>query len=178
MHAPGPSLRLFYALWPDADTRTGLTQLPSNVTGRRMPAQHYHLTLAFLGRQPASAVPMLAAIMDALPAGGMTLRFDRIGVFRRHRILWAGMEHCPAALTALHAALLVQLADHAIMVPGTAAFKPHVTLMRDVDSPPLAPHWPSPPLVWQARELALIASRATPSGASYEVLASRHLQLP
>ena len=49
-------MRLFFALWPDGDTRKAINGLARPAVrragGRPVPARHFHMTLAFLGEVP------------------------------------------------------------------------------------------------------------------------------
>ncbi|MGV3652978.1 MAG: 2'-5' RNA ligase family protein, partial [Noviherbaspirillum sp.] len=79
--APSPeqsSLRLFFALWPDQETRTALAALQSHVPGRRIRPGNLHVTLVFLGLQPAALLPTLRAILASLPPPDFLLEVDRI----------------------------------------------------------------------------------------------------
>lgn len=173
--AAGAGVRLFYALWPDQSVRDAIARLPLPTNGRPTPALQYHVTLAFLGRQPVASIPQLDAILDRLPKHSMTLQLDRFAIFRRQRILWAGMADPPPSLIALQAALREALQQQSITLPPGAPFKPHVTLMRDIDKAQSVPAWAIPPLIWQVQEVALVASHARPTGVGYDVLASRRL---
>jgi 2'-5' RNA ligase len=165
-----PSLRLFYALWPDEPVRDALTGLQSNLQGRLTRRANLHLTLAFLGSQPASLVPTLIDVLHQLPAPDMLLTLDRFGYFSRPRVAWAGLREVPAALTSLHAALNAALAQHDIVFERQAAFKPHVTLARNAAPPPDTSF---EPIAWHPRQVALVESVSEDGGVSYRVLASR-----
>ena len=42
-------MRLFFALWPPAETAAALARWAKGLEGRAIPAEKIHLTLAFLG---------------------------------------------------------------------------------------------------------------------------------
>jgi 2'-5' RNA ligase len=163
------SLRLFYALWPDEPVRDALTGLQANLQGRLTRRANLHLTLAFLGSQPASLLPTLTDILHQLPAPDLLLTLDRFGYFSRPRVAWAGLREVPAALTELHAALDVSLTRHNVDFERQAAFRPHITLSRNA-APPSDTSFE--PIAWQAREVALVESVSEGGGVSYRVLAS------
>lgn len=161
------SLRLFYALWPCASTRMALTQLQPPLAGRQTHHEDLHLTLAFLGAQPASRLPALHDILTALPTPSMALQLDRIGYFPNSRIAWAGMQSTPAALSSLRENLLAQLAGHGINGAARGAFTPHVTLARNAPPPePVAIN----PIHWQAQQLVLVESLTQDNGVRYRIL--------
>jgi 2'-5' RNA ligase len=164
------SPRLFYALWPDDETRAALLRLQARVNGRKTRYGDLHVTLAFLGRQPAAVLPVLQTILARIPRPDMTLAIDRIGYFARQRIAWAGMHEVPDALIALRQELTRMLEQHAVAFDHRPAFKPHVTLARDASMPADTPF---EPIRWQADHVALVQSITRADGASYRVLASR-----
>lgn len=171
-HRSAASLRLFYALWPDAPVRAALMRLQSAFHGRLTQYDNLHLTLAFLGRQPASLLPALSALLEDLPAGGIPLDIDRAGYFKNQGIAWAGMHAPPDALLDLQRALTDRLKRHGIAFDTRSSFKPHVTLARAASPPDDAPF---EPIRWLARQVALVQSTNGPSGVVYQVLASRFL---
>ena len=161
------SLRLFYALWPCTSTRMALTQLQPPLAGRRTLPEDLHLTLAFLGAQPASGAPALHAIIKALPTPSIALKLDRIGYFPNSRIAWAGMPSTPGALLSLREELLTQLARQGVDLASRGAFTPHVTLARNAPPPePVA----FEAIHWQAQQLVLVESVTQASGVRYRVL--------
>lgn len=165
----GQSKRLFYALWPDDATRTALMALQAHVQGRKTAYQNLHLTLAFLGQQPASLLPALTTILARLPSMPLQLTLDRVGYFTQKRIAWAGMHAVPEGLLALQRALVQELQQHCIAWDGRVGFRPHVTLARDAAS--LA-DFAFDPIAWRADHVALVESVTNPEGAVYRVLAS------
>jgi 2'-5' RNA ligase len=166
------SHRLFYALWPDDATRAALAGLQLATSGKQTRYQNLHITLAFLGKQPASLLPTFTHILAHLPAAPMTLILDRVGYFVRNRIAWAGMHHVPEELTALQKALVRDLTQQQIAFDDRAQFKPHVTLARDSDAPP---DLPFEPIVWKVVQIALVKSTTHADGVQYDVLASNWL---
>lgn len=165
-----PSLRLFFALWPDQETRTALAALQSRVPGRRIRPGNLHVTLAFLGMQPAALLPTLRAILASLPPPDFLLEVDRIGYFARRRIAWAGTHRAPDALSALHRDLVRALLQEGIAFDQRSSFVPHITLARDAAAPPDLPFGP---IRWRVGQVALVQSSTTAEGAAYRVLAAR-----
>lgn len=161
------SLRLFYALWPDDATRAALTQLQSATHGNQTRPENLHLTLAFLGQQPAALLPVLQTILTGLSKPEITLTIDRLGYFSRHRIAWAGIRKAPDALFALQQQLMQELARHNISSANQTNFKPHITLARDATPPSDIPFTP---INWQAQRIVLVQSTTLPEGVRYRVL--------
>lgn len=161
--------KLFFALWPDEDTRAALARLQPLAPGRAIAPAKLHLTLAFLGQQPAEALAPLLAILEALPVPDLPLRIDCLGYFQRPRIAWAGMSAPPPALLAMQAELMARLEAAGFSAATHGQFKPHVTLAREATSAP--PAIPFAPVPWHAAEVALVES--FPSGI-YHPIAAKH----
>lgn len=163
------SMRLFYALWPDDATRAALVRWQDHVQGRKTPHDGLHITLAFLGQQPATLLPTLQTILMSVPQPDMTLVLDRVGYFSRHRIAWAGMRVVPDALITLQQTLTQELTQHGIEFNDQSGFRPHVTLARDALAPP---DITVEAIHWQVGQLVLAQSAPHPDGTFYRVLAS------
>lgn len=156
MIANHPSLKLFFALWPDAPTRDALARLQAPVAGRHTPHDKLHLTMAFLGQQPVDALPALLDILESVPVSPMRLVVDCYGYFTRPRIAWAGVTAPPAELLAMQADLIARLAAAGFSTATHGTFKPHITLAREARGAP--PDEMTAPVVWDVRELALVES--------------------
>lgn len=164
--------RLFYALWPDAATRTALAAWQASLGGKPTRADKLHLTLAFLGQRPAGELPALLALLDTLPARAMALEFDHVGHFPRLAIAWAGLRQPSPALLALRTACMGTLAAQSLAPRFEHdRFTPHVTLARQ--APPLPQAQAYAPVLWQASELVLVESLK--SSGDYRILARRTL---
>lgn len=167
------SLRLFYALWPDDKARARLQHLQGFTRGRRIHQDKLHMTLAFLGQQPAEKLPQLKNILADLPHSDIMLSIDHLGYFKKNRIAWAGMQAIPDALLELQLTLVKMLESKGItLLDNTGHFKPHVTLARDADPPADVPF---DPIVWHAGHAALLHSTQENGKLIYRVLASRML---
>jgi len=166
------TMRLFYALWPDDAVRASFMRLQTVFKGRHTAYANLHLTLAFLGQQPAHLLPTLQTILSQLPGKSIPLVIDRAGYFRKQRIAWAGMHAAPDALQDLQSALTASLQRHGIAFDAHPTFKPHVTLARN-GAPP--EDQPFEPIHWRACQVALVRSSNGAEGVRYQLLASRLL---
>ena len=164
--------RLFYALWPDDQTRTHLRRLQESVVGRKVNPENLHLTLAFLGNQAKSLMPALAALIDRLPGQGFTVGIDRYGYFSKPRVAWAGPSETPAPLLALQQSLVEELNAAQVPLKPDPKFRPHVTLARDANSldEPFAPMIP-----WRVSKVMLIQSIQVKGGVIYSPIVERVL---
>ena len=154
------SLRLFYALWPDEATRKALSLWQANISGRRVPSKNLHITLAFLGEQPASIVPELSRILESVSSHAIRLKLDKTGYFSHHRICWTGMEQIPEHLIQLHDELVSALLEKAVSFDRYSRFTPHITLARHSGRARMAS---PPPIIWNANHLVLVKSHFTQS---------------
>jgi 2'-5' RNA ligase len=179
-------MRLFFALDIPPKQRLALARLrprppePGAREFRWVAPDLYHVTLAFLGEQPESALPALsqadqAAAAEA-PAGTLRLGapsgFGQRGGFR---VLWVGLDGDIEALEAVHRSLLTALQAASIRVePGS--FSPHVTLARARAQVRSVPGFPWPPAAtlpdspFPLDAFVLVRSYLNPDGPSYESL--------
>lgn len=195
--AQAGSVRLFFALWPDAVTLRMLTQWAQQAHaacgGRVMRPDTLHLTLAFLGDTSPEVMHTLAqaTATQRIAPGAVTL--SRFGAFARPGIVWAGPadggmtpvddemdagrgQHRPdeddqgaARLQAEHARLWDWVGPLHPARPENR-FRPHVTLLRNADTRQL-PQPPATPVVWRYDRYVLVAS--TQNGASrYRIVAA------
>ena len=167
------NLRLFFALWPDAATRNALSAMADQIRavcgGRSPPAANLHLTLAFLGGVAPNRLPELRALADTLNAGPFDLNLDRLGCWRAQRLAWAAPQECPVHLTGLVAQLTDALRGHGFHTERRA-FKPHVTLLRDVLTPPVLPSAAMVSLRWPVSQFVLACSEPAAKGVTYRVI--------
>ena len=148
--------KLFFALWPDEAVRQALVRLQSPVRGRLIPQEKLHLTMAFLGQQPAEALPVLLDILHATHMPPLQLTLDCYGYFKRPRIAWAGMSAVPAGLLAAQGELMARLEAAGFSAATHGEFKPHITLAREAKEAPA--EFSLAPIVWKVEGIALVES--------------------
>lgn len=167
-----PRIRLFLALLPDERARTSLASLASAIAadngGRAVASANIHLTLAFLGDRPASAVTTIDGAAGSLAVSAFGLRLDFIDWWRRNEIVWAGCSAIPAELMSLRGALGLALATRGVHVDD-GTFSPHLTLARRVAAP-FARRQLAAAIDWPVDEFALVASDLAAAGPRYRVL--------
>ena len=148
--------KLFFALWPDEDVRQDLVRLQQPVRGRLIPPEKLHLTMAFLGQQPAAALPVLLDILHATHVPPLQLTVDCYGYFKRPQIAWAGMSAVPAGLLAAQGELMSRLEAAGFSAATHGEFKPHITLAREAKEAPA--EFSGVPVVWNVQGLVLVES--------------------
>jgi 2'-5' RNA ligase len=186
--SPAPTsdspVRLFFALWPDADTVRVLTQWADRAQaacgGRIMRPDTLHLTLGFLGETSPELVPPLVRETRARRIKPGIVTLSRFGAFPRPRIVWAGpagngqpdaeqADEGTVRLTDEHLELWDWVRSLHPARPE-AHFRPHVTLLRNADTREV-PAPPHAPISWRYDRYVLVASTQDGS-ARYRILAS------
>jgi 2'-5' RNA ligase len=172
-------LRLFFALWPDPQTRAAIAALAGRVAGesagRATAPGNVHLTLAFLGGQPRESVAALAATAGAVAASPFVLTLDHVDCWRKNGVAWLGAREVPPALASLHQSLTAALTALGI-VAEARPFAVHVTLARKITR--LLRYRLSSPIDWPVGALALVASDTGNRGPVYRVLADLPFREP
>jgi 2'-5' RNA ligase len=133
---------------------------------RPMRAENLHLTLAFIGSLPQTAVRALQPQVDGLPVTPFIWTLDRVGMFRGAQVLWLGGGPC-AALEELAAAVRALL-DRQGVGYDRKPFVPHVTLLRKL---PRTAALDAGALVaavrWPVKEVRLVVTKAAPDWPRY-----------
>lgn len=168
-----PSLRVFFALWPDAAARTALaawqTPLGKLCGGSAMRADTLHSTLVFLGEIEAHRLEALQLAAREVAGSAFEIEFDIARYWGHNHIVYAAPQIVPAALAGVVHELERHLRKHRFHFEPRE-YKPHVTLLRHAQ-------WSDAPLPqmdtvrWPAREFVLVQSLSDEEGAHYEVLA-------
>lgn len=171
--------RLFFALWPEAVTRTHLIKVQHGLVppgARAVHSENLHITLVFLGHQDTSAQHCAEQAAAQLRATPFSITLDCLGHWPHPRILWLGALHYPAALHELEAGLRRALAP-CRMALDNRPYLPHLTLARNARKMETLPVLPAS-VVWHVRDFVLAESISQPgAGTHYRVLARWPLQV-
>ena len=175
------TLRVFFAIWPDAETRSRVAALASATgaeAGGKVPQpSNLHLTLAFIGEVTAERVATLRDVgastaQTALP---FAMRLDRIGGFRDSGIVWLGTEALVPELERLVERLRGALGNAGFAVEARP-FRVHLTLARRcrkrVRAATVAP------IEWRVLQMTLTASELGSDGSHYRDIAAWPLGAP
>ncbi|NEZ05051.1 RNA 2',3'-cyclic phosphodiesterase [Wenzhouxiangella sp. XN201] len=161
--------RLFLALWPDERIRAEIVArreaLGTTDGPRRVPDHNLHLTLLFLGDQPADQMAAIETAVTAVEGRPFACVLDRFGWFPGARVLWLGGE-APAAMQILYSGLFEAVTGLGIRL-DRRPLRPHVTLFRKVARRPELPR--PEPLTWMVEHFGLVESVP---GRPYRVLKS------
>ena len=162
--------RLFFALWPDEQSYQALKALTDTLpymnVGRRVPAQNWHVTLAFLGEVNDTAMPRIMDVAAAIKAPPFTVHFDHL-VFNKHGDLWLACREMPASLNGLVTALKRDLSGQGFKIEQRR-YRPHITLMRNLKEMPEQPALK--PILLYCHAFTLVMSTLHPQGSRYDVL--------
>jgi len=163
--------RLFLACWPDETLRARLHQLSRKLHrqtgGRRVARDNLHMTLLFLGRTPPEREQDLRRLCRALEMERFSLALDRVGIWRRPRIVWAAPSSTPVALVEL-VRRLNRLAGHVGHETEKRVWKPHVTLLRKAGGH--IDRHETAPLHWDVDHFVLVESKTGDAGVQYRVI--------
>jgi 2'-5' RNA ligase len=98
----------------------------------------------------------------------MVLTLNRIGYWRRPRLLWLGIDDPATKLQDLVGVLKNRLRGCGFS-PERRSFRPLVTLRRRFHGP-VPTLFPGKPISWQVDGITLVESQTDKSGSSYRVL--------
>ena len=152
--------RVFLAFWPDAAARSALEAARHRLfplSGRAVDAVDLHLTAAFLGSVEPERLDALRGLCGPVAAG--VLKLDRAEHWPKSAVLVAGASQTPPALSRCIDDLWRRL-DRLGFARETRAFRPHVTLARDVPSVRPSLRWT--PVDWPLGRIGLF--RSMPAG--------------
>lgn len=152
----GAQRRVFFALWPDADTAARIDHAATALVcdGRRIRADKLHMTLIFVGLVATPVVERMIRQADDITLPPFLLRLDCVGYFRRAHIPWLGPSHVPDALSRL-AAAVAEVAD---VDARKGRFRAHVSLARRASPPISGAH--VAPVSWHVNSFCLVESGA------------------
>ena len=154
-------------------------QLQRDVDGRFVPAENYHLTLAFLGEINEAEARDAMDVIDAacIAAGPLPIDVEGLGAFGKRAGgagLWLEIAKDPE-LMALAERVREGLAAHGVDFDRSNSFLPHVTLARRAKLPERALPQLAFPLPCEATRVTLFRSFLEKGGARYKPLYSVEL---
>ena len=160
--------RLFFALWPDDQTRRELVRLCQSIEAkgfRPVHPQKVHVTLVFLGNVDAISESLVKQSVTCIFAKPFSLIFDQLSYWRRPKILCLSCSQTPDEAKSLVAALNTEVEGCGLQV-DTRPYKPHITLARHAH---YLPDISFEPIVYRADSFCLVESCSEPGGANYIV---------
>ena len=159
-------MRLFFALWPDADAAGQLASVASKLTlkspARLATTGNYHVTLAFLGEVASPQLEKWRQIGRALSAPRCTISFHSLEYWPDPKVVVAVAREPPAALLELW----TQLRDAADL--PALSLRAHVTLARKVAQAPVLQAMSA--IAWRANSVSLVHSGTGGAESAYTVV--------
>jgi RNA 2',3'-cyclic 3'-phosphodiesterase len=162
--------RIFFALWPDNDTRSSLctiTQQFKDEKFRLVKKSNLHITLEFLGEVSEDDLQQLVEKSNGIQAEPFEIELTRIGWWRKPGVLWIGTHHSPKQLIHLVESIK-QIVEQQGLETDKRSYEPHVTIARKVKQLQLPKQ--SIDIRWQVNSFVLVISKPTNSGVEYHVI--------
>ena len=168
MISPTESSRLFFALWPDEQTRLNLVRLNQAIDAKGfkpVPAHNLHATLVFLGAVDAASELLLKYSVREILAKPFVLTFDQLSYWSKPKILCLTCSHTSDEVTLLVTALNREVVSCGLQI-DTRPYLPHITLARHAR---YLPDITIEPIAWRAEAFVLAESCSEPGGVNYKV---------
>jgi 2'-5' RNA ligase len=168
---PETPLRLFFALWPDAEIQDLFDRAGQGLHracgGKRTRRESIHLTLAFLGDVLPARLERLSAIAESLHVSRFELVFARLGWWRRNQIAWAAPSEAPEPLFDLVSGLRAGLAAEGFPTEDRP-YLPHLTLLRRAHCHEA--RFDAEPIRWAVNDFVLVNSTLSDDGSHYDII--------
>lgn len=170
--------RLFFALWPDERVRSELSKVYNTLSSlagrhRQVESSNLHMTLHFLGNIPLSGIDCYLKQAREVQGSAFELALNRIGHFKKPKVLWIGCESVPPDLYQLQSDLGAQI-ETCGFSQESRPYQPHVTMARKVSRP--VDRQPVFNIPWVVDRFVLVQSRSLEAGVEYRVKASYPLK--
>jgi RNA 2',3'-cyclic 3'-phosphodiesterase len=164
-----PGKRLFFALWPDENTRQqclNVSKAIGEYQGRAVAASNLHVTLVFLGNIADDKSIALQQSAANIRAPEISLQFNQLSFWKKPGVLClTAAGSCPE---------LIKLAGHLSVLARKLGiyiderpYQPHVTLVKKAKEPVMLKF---APIIWRSDTFCLVESCSLPSGVQYKVV--------
>lgn len=158
-------MRLFFALWPDAQLQQTLLQAAQQLSGGRPTrAETVHMTLAFMSEVADSALPALQDMASCMRSAPFDVQLDQLDIWSPPGVALLSPSAPPTALLQLAEGLQDGVRQLGVAV-DRRPFRPHITLRRRM--PQRMAVQTIPPLSWTVRDFVLVQSMLDERGPAY-----------
>lgn len=164
-------IRLFVALEVPPDVVVELARWGKRHLDRGRPVESFHITLAFLGAQPRSALAAIAAILSREAAATERFELEPLRYRETRSVGMLVLADPSGRATSLANRVQRDLESLGVYERERRPWLPHVTVLRFRERPRLDPPLPEIGAFAPSGAAALL-SRLHSSGAQYEVLES------
>ena len=162
------SSRLFFALWPDNQTRLQLLRISKalEVKGfKSVLPNNFHVTLVFLGNIDAATELLIKDAAEEFSAQPVKLIFDQLSYWHKPNVLCLTCSNSVKEIELLVISLNAGVAQCGVQTE-IRPYLPHITLCRHAGYLPVISF---EPVSWQAESYCLVESCSEPSGVGYHV---------
>ena len=162
--------RIFFALWPDKETRSSLstiTQLFKDEKFRLVKKSNLHITLEFLGEVSESNQQQLIDQVNLIKAEPFEIELTRIGWWRKPGVLWIGTHHIPEQLIHLVGSIK-KIVERQDLETEKRSYEQNVTIARKVKQIQLPKQ--SFNIRWPVNSIVLVESKSTDMGVVYQII--------
>jgi 2'-5' RNA ligase len=175
----GDTLRLFLALRLPRRILDGLEEWGTAQLsrGRRVPREHLHVTLAFLGARPVQELPAIVDALRTAAAGSASIALEPVAYRETRSVGMVVLRDMSGAAARVADDLHGALERLGVYRRETRPWLPHVTVLRFRERPRLRPVLPALGS-FAPSDAAAFLSRLHPTGARYEVLEAVPLGRP
>ncbi|HEY8037526.1 MAG TPA: RNA 2',3'-cyclic phosphodiesterase [Methylobacter sp.] len=162
--------RLFFALWPDDETRQKLARLNQSIKAegfKCVQPHNLHVTLVFLGQVDKNVELSIKQFAAGIIAQPFELTFDSLSYWNKPKILCLTcLQPVPEAASVLAVALETAAANCGLQT-DTRPYTPHITLARHAR---YLPNVKIEPIIWRAEAFCLVESCSEPDGVFYKAI--------
>ncbi|HEY8098656.1 MAG TPA: RNA 2',3'-cyclic phosphodiesterase [Methylobacter sp.] len=162
--------RLFFALWPDDETRQALAGLGQSIKAKGfkwVQPHNLHATLVFLGQVDEDVSSLIKQSVTNIAVPPFELTFDRLSYWSRPRVLCLTCQQPVPEAAVMLAAALTEVAENCGLQTDTRPYTPHITLARHAR---YLPDVKLEPIIWRAEAFCLVESCSEPGGVIYKVI--------
>ncbi len=162
--------RLFFALWPDDETRQALAGLSQSIAAKGfkwVQLHNLHVTLVFLGQVDKDVESLIKESVAGIAVPPFELTFDSLSYWSRPRILCLTCRQPAPEAVAMLAIALDTAAANCGLQTDTRPYTPHITLARHAR---YLPDVKFEPIIWRADSFCLVKSCSEPEGVCYKVI--------
>lgn len=163
--------RLFFALWPDEETRQALVALNQTIAGLLhkpviTPPHNLHVTLVFLGNTDEATATLIKQCAADIVTEPFELIFECVNYWQKPKILCLTCNKVPQQVVDL-ASKLDAVAAQCGLQTDKRPYVPHITLARHASA--VAPQTIKQ-IIWRADAFCLVQSISEQEGVRYQVL--------
>ena len=156
-----------------------INQLSSSIDLAWTPPENLHITLVFLGETPETQVPIIQTALAKALVGQhpFKISFSQPGYFPASGALWLKINCQARQLENLADTVRQSLHQAGVIFDNRHRFTPHLTIARNRNRVPIdLANLPTPAKIeTKAEQVILFESRLTRPRATYEALATWHL---